>query len=145
MKLPLQGKIHLRSSETSQHIAPEIARLPGGRWRKSCWIKSLAARILRSIEYERHPRHRVRTRIQCDAVRKDNSADHVNGRSRSGEDEAVHRPAAEGRVKNLVRFRRGQVVGDASREGMPDVKVGVPAVYIRIRDRAWRVEVVGKG
>jgi hypothetical protein len=45
-KLPLQSKIGLPSSETPQHIAPEITLLPGGRCSKSCFIKNLAARIL---------------------------------------------------------------------------------------------------
>jgi hypothetical protein len=36
VKLPLQGKIGLPSSETPQHIAPEIALLPGRRRSKGC-------------------------------------------------------------------------------------------------------------
>jgi hypothetical protein len=66
--------------------------------------------------------------------RKDKSASHVHRRSRPRENEAIHRPAAQRGVGNLVRFRRGHIVGDASGECMADVKIRVAMVNIRIRD-----------
>src|SRR5271157_6011249 len=42
-----------------------------------------------------------------------------------------------------VCLRRGQVVGYACGEGMTDVEIGVAAIDIGIRDRAWRADVVG--
>jgi hypothetical protein len=56
MKLTLQGKIRLRSSETAKHVASEIALLSCGRCSKSCFIENLAAGILRSMEDKRHSR-----------------------------------------------------------------------------------------
>jgi hypothetical protein len=50
VKLPLYCKIYLCSSETAQHIAPEIALLPGGRWSKSRFIENLAASISGGVE-----------------------------------------------------------------------------------------------
>ena len=54
VKLPLDGNIGLPSSETAQHIAPEIALLTGRGWSKRHWIECLASGILRPIEHERH-------------------------------------------------------------------------------------------
>ena len=70
VKMPLKRDIGLPGSETPQHIASEIALLPGGRCGKSRRIESLAARILRAIEHKRHSGHHVRARIQRNAVRK---------------------------------------------------------------------------
>jgi len=53
VKLPLQGKIRLRCSETPKHIASEIALLSNWRRRKSCLIENLAAGVLRTIEHQR--------------------------------------------------------------------------------------------
>ena len=53
VKLPLQRKIRLPSSETPQHIAPEISLLPFGRNSKSRLIENFAAGILRTIEHKR--------------------------------------------------------------------------------------------
>jgi hypothetical protein len=47
VKMPLQRKIHLRGSETSQHIAPEIALLSHGGYGESCFVENLAASVLR--------------------------------------------------------------------------------------------------
>src|SRR6267154_3663950 len=44
-------------------------------------------------------------------------------------------------MDNLVRSGSRQVVGHAGREGMPDVKVRIAAVYVRITDRCGRVQV----
>ena len=41
LKLPLESTIQLCSSETPQHIAPEIALLPLGRYGESCLLKIL--------------------------------------------------------------------------------------------------------
>src|SRR5580658_8636097 len=144
LKLPLERDISLPGSKTPQHIASEISLLPGGRWSKGCWIESLASRILRPVEHKRHSGHYVRARIQIDAVRKDKSANYVHRRSRPRENEAIHRPAAQRGAGKRGRFWRGQTVGHASRECMADVKVRVATVYIRICDRAWRVDVVCK-
>jgi hypothetical protein len=54
VKLALQPKIQLRSSETAQHIAPEIALLPGGRRSKGRAIENLTAGILFSLDLQRH-------------------------------------------------------------------------------------------
>src|ERR1700685_1088865 len=131
VKLPLERDISLPGCKTAQHIASEIALLPGGRWSKGCWIESLASRILRPIEDKRHTEHYVRARIQCDAVRKDNAAKHLTRRSRPRENEAIHRPAAQRGVGNLVRLRRGQIVGDASGECVADIQVCVGTGSIR--------------
>lgn len=56
------------------------------------------------------------------------------GAARPREYEAIHRPAAQRGVGNLVRFRQGHIVGDASGECMADVKIRVAMVNIRIRD-----------
>src|SRR5262245_18371782 len=53
-KLPLQSKLQLRSSQSSQHIASETTLLPCGRWRKSRLIDDFAAGILRPIKLKRH-------------------------------------------------------------------------------------------
>jgi hypothetical protein len=50
VELPLHRKIRLPGSETPQHIAPEIALLPGGRCGKRCWIENIATRILVGVE-----------------------------------------------------------------------------------------------
>jgi hypothetical protein len=54
VELPLQRKICLPSSETPQHITPEIALLPAWRRGKSCLVENIAARILRPIEFKGH-------------------------------------------------------------------------------------------
>ena len=54
MKLSLQSKIQLGSSETPQHIAPEIALLPSGRYCKRSNIENFAARKLIAMELKRH-------------------------------------------------------------------------------------------
>src|SRR5271167_830824 len=123
LKLPLERDISLPGSKTPQHIASEIALLPGGRRSKSCWIESLAAGIMRPVEHKRHSGQYVRARIERDAIRKLKSTNHVHRRSRPRENEAVHRPGAQRGVGNLVRLRRGQVVGDAGGERIADVKV----------------------
>ena len=102
MKLPLKRDIGLPGSETPQHIAAEIALLPGGRWSKCCWIERLAAGILRPIEHKRHSGHYVRARVQRDAVGEFKSANHIHRRSRPRENEAIHRPAAQRSVGHLV-------------------------------------------
>jgi hypothetical protein len=43
LKLPLERDIGLPGSKTPQHIASEIALLPGGRCGKGCWIERLAS------------------------------------------------------------------------------------------------------
>src|SRR5271166_2741736 len=65
VKLPLQCKVHLRCSETPQHIASEIALLPGGRCSKSCFVENLAARTLRAEELKRHAWVHIRPRIRA--------------------------------------------------------------------------------
>jgi hypothetical protein len=77
VELALQCKIHLRCSETPQHIAPEITLLCGGRCGKRRWIESLAARILRSIEHKRHSSHDVRTGHEGDPVSKNLCRDNI--------------------------------------------------------------------
>jgi len=52
VKLPLQCKIHLRCSETAQHIVPEIALLSAGRWRESGMLKTLPPGLLRAEDLE---------------------------------------------------------------------------------------------
>src|SRR5262249_50516140 len=102
VKLPLERNIRLRSSESSQHVAPEITLLPGGRSRKSRLIENLATRISRPIEFKRRPRRDVTTGIEGDAAGTENGANDANGRSRSGENETVQRPAAQYSVDQLM-------------------------------------------
>ena len=45
--MPLKRDVGSPCSETPQHIAPEIALLPFGRWRERCWIERLASWKLR--------------------------------------------------------------------------------------------------
>jgi hypothetical protein len=54
VELPLQPKIYLGSTETAQHVAPEIPRLSGRRCRKRRAIENFPARILRPKKLKRH-------------------------------------------------------------------------------------------
>src|SRR5580704_10634593 len=105
LKLPLERHISLPGSKTPEHIASEIALLPGGRWSKSCWIESFASRILRPVQHKRHCGHHVRARVERDAIRKFDCAHHVDRRSRPRKNEAIQRPTAQCGVGKLVRFR----------------------------------------
>src|SRR6266446_9048512 len=80
MKAPLQRDIGLRSSETPQHIAPEVALLRGLCCGKSRFIEYLAAGILRPIELERRPWIDVRAGRESHARSKDSTPNHVNRR-----------------------------------------------------------------
>jgi len=143
VKLTLQGKIRLRSSETPQHVASEIALLATGRRSKSYLIENLAAGILRPIEHKRHSWRYIRAVLEDGARSKRKCTNDIIGRSRSGDHESVQRPAAERSADSLLRSRRGQIVGHASGKRMTDVKVGIPAVYALI-STAGRVEVVSE-
>ena len=145
VKLALQRNIHLRSSESPQHVAPKIALLPRGRHTESRAVENLAAGILGAIEHQRHARLYVRAWIKFGAGGNEDSAHYVNGRSRAGQNEGIQRPAPEGASNRFLRSRRRQVVGYASGKRMPDIKVRVASVYVRIRNRVRCVQIVGKG
>src|SRR6267378_2298315 len=146
VKLPLERHIHLHSIETPQHVASEIALRPRGRFAKSRTIKNLPSRILGAVEHKRHPWIYVRPRIECCASRTKVKCTHeVIRRRRPGQDKTVQRPSSERGADKLLRSQGRQIIGHARREGMPDVKVGIPAVNLLIRTTAWRVDVRRKG
>ena len=135
-KVPLHPDIRLGSAETAQHIAPETTLLPDGRCSKSRAIEDLAARISRPIELQWHSWINVRAGIEGDAGGTENGAHEANGRSRSGQNEPVQRPAAPESVDHLMRPWRGQIVGHTGGESMPDVKIRMPTVCIRAKSEA---------
>jgi len=126
VKLPLQPNIRLRCAETAQHVAAEITLLPSRRRGESCLIENLAARKLRSIEHKRPSRVHIRTGSEDDASSKRSCANYVYGRGRPGQNESVQRPSAHQGMDKLLRSQRGQIIGHAGREGMPDVKLELP-------------------
>jgi len=143
-ELPLQPEIDLRSVETPQYVASEIALLPDGWCRKSRLIENFAAGISAAGEFKRDSRIYVRAEKDFGAPGNGRSTNNVNGGSRSGQNETVQRPTAQRGMDYLIRSHRGQIVGQAGGKGMPDVKIGIPPVYIRVGKRARRVEVCGQ-
>src|SRR6266567_924195 len=142
VKLPLQRKIRLRSSETPQHITPEITLLPNGRCSKRSFVQNLAARILRPVELERHSRVDVRAEKERGGRKKRNSSNKVIGVRRSSQNKTVQRPSPQCSTNNPLRSRSRQIVRQASGEGVPDIKVRIPAVNVRVDWRASRVDVL---
>src|SRR5262249_7131594 len=112
VKSALYPEIHLRSSETAQHIAAEIPLLSRRSSAESRLIENLAARILIAKKLQRHSRVYVRARTERNACGTESCANNINGRSRSCQYETVHRPAAEYCFGNLLRSRRWHLVGD---------------------------------
>jgi hypothetical protein len=111
---------------------------------KAAFIENLATRILRPVQHERHTGHYVGAGIECGSCCKGNCTDNINRRSCPREDEAIHGPTAQRGMGKLAGFRRGQIVGHACGEGMPNVKVRIAAVYVGIGDRCRCVEVGSK-
>src|SRR5262249_39764278 len=123
VKLPLQRDICLPGSKTAQHIAPEIALLPGWCRSKSYFIEDLAARILLAKEFKRHSGLYVGGGRKQDAPRKGRCANNVDRRCRSCQDESVHRPVVQYCFRNWLCPGKWHVVSYAGGERMPDVKV----------------------
>src|SRR5215469_6071296 len=143
-KLSLERHVRLRCSESAQHVASEITLLSARGWSKCRRVENLATRILRAKKLKRLSWHNIRTGVDCGASGNNERADDSNRGSRAGENERVHRPSAQRGPSKPVRLRGGQSIGHARREGMPDIKIGIPAVDVWICDKAWRVQKVGK-
>jgi hypothetical protein len=149
MKLPLDGNIGLRGTETAKDIAPEITLRPRRGCREGVEIENFAAGILRAEEFERHARYKIRPWIQSGAVGKVDLADDVNGRRRSGKNKTVQRPAAQGSPDKRSSSGSGQIVGYARSERMTDVKIRISPVGTLVATAARGVEIaresVGRG
>src|SRR5215469_3935650 len=144
-KLPLESHVRLRCPKAAQHVAPEITLSPLRCRFERVFVKNLAAGILRAEKLKRVPWHNVRAGSQGGATREVNGANNVIGRSGPSQNEGVHRPASQRSSGKPVPLRCRQAVGHTCGEGMPDVKVRIPAVYALIRTAARRIEVVGEG
>src|SRR5262245_21839740 len=110
VKLSLQRYVELRSSEASQHVAPEIALLPDWHRSKRQSIQNLPAGILIAVDLQRNAWVHIRTRSERRASSKEGCTNNVNRRRRPGKDETVQRPAGQHCVDNFVQSWRWQIV-----------------------------------
>lgn len=141
VKLTLQSDVGLEGVETSQNVAAEIALPSGGHCRESGVPENLAAGISGAVELKRDSWVYVRPGRESDSRGQGKGSHNVQGRRRSAQNEPIERPASQYGVDSLLRSGGGQIVTHAGREGMPEVKVGIPAVYAWAGYRARRVEV----